>query len=232
MIEMAEPLMELDAHDEKDSVATYDLAIIDNNTVDTDKVLRWGGTDSADGAITAITRAASGANFDHDLWLEDLSTADYQLMDENTGPKEISGSQCYHLFKLTSNATAYAAAPVITAYDDPADRATPDEEQLVGTTATSDTSFIKIVGGTTSAQPAQYWGEASVAALVLLEDALSVVLGVGAQGLNGDVAYMTCTAADINATPQYFSLAMVNPNDASLGTDVMQVVLSIKYQYT
>ena len=227
---MAEPNMELDTHDEGDTVATYDIPIINNNVVDTDKVIRWGHTDSADGAITPVQIPASGDKWAEDLWLEDLSTADFQLMDETEGPDATSGNQAYHLFKLTSDA-AYASAPIITCYDAAADRATPDEEHLVGTAGHSST-FIKIVGATTSGQPAQYWGEASSANLHALETAGSVVLGAAAQGLNGDVAYMTCTTASINSTPQYFSLACSTPDDVTPGVDAMDIVLSFKYTYT
>jgi hypothetical protein len=231
VIKIAEPSIELDGHDEKAAVATYDIPFINAGTVDSTKTLRWGGADSADGAITAVQRAASGDKWADDLWDDDSDGADAQMMDENTGPDEVSGSQCYHLFKFSSNAVSFASAPILTCYDSAADRATPDEEALVGSSGHTST-FVKIVGATTSGQPAQYWGEASSANLHALETAGSVTLGAAAQGLNGDVAYMTCTSSDVNTNPQYFSLALSVPDDAALGTDIIDIVFTIKYTYT
>lgn len=222
--------MELDGHNEKAGVATYDLNIITANVVEAAVTLRWGGPDSVDGTITSFQRLPSGDKWIEDFWYEVTAQTDYQMMDENTGPDEISGSQCYHLFTLTSN-VAYASAPIITAYDDTSHGATPTDQCLAGS-ASHAATFIKIVGATTSGQPAQYWGEASAAALQSLETGGSVVLGAAAQGLNGDVAFMTCTTASINSTPQYFSIVAGYPDDGNLGADVINIVISIKYTYT
>lgn len=224
--------MGLNGHNEKAAVATYDLVIIDisDGLVQGNVTLRWGGTDSIDGTITSFQRLPSGDKWIEDFWYEVAAETDYQMMDENTGPDEVSGSQCYHLFELTSDA-AYASAPIITAYDDTSHGATPTDQCLVGSAGHAAT-FIKIVGATTSGQPAQYWGEASAAALQSLETGGSVVLGVAAQGLNGDVAFMTCTTASINTTAQYFSIISGYPDDGNLGADVIDIVISIKYTYT
>jgi hypothetical protein len=228
---MAEPSIELDTHDEGTGSPTYDIPIINGGVVDTDKVLRFGAPDSADGAITAVQRAASGNKWAEEFWLEDLSTADILIADNGTDPDQVSGSQNYHLFKFTSDAVSFASAPILTCYDSTSHGATPTEEALAGSTGHTST-FVKIVGATTAGQPAQYWGEASSANLHALETAGSVVLGAAAQGLNGDVAYMTCTSSDVNTTPQYFSLALSVPDDAALGTNVIDIVFSIKYTYT
>ena len=224
--------MGLKGHDELDSAATYDLVIIDiaDGLVQGNVTLRWCGPDSVDGTLTSFQRLPSGDKWVEDFWYEVTGETDYQMMDENTDPDELTGSQAYHLFELTSDG-AYASAPIITAYDDTGHGATPSDQCLVGSGGHSST-FIKIVGATTSGQPAQWWGEASSAALHLLETSLGVELGVAAQGLNGDVAWMDCTTASINSTPQYFSLACSYPDDGNLGVDAIDIVISVKYTYT
>lgn len=229
---MTEPLIELDTHNDMDSPATYDIPIINGGVVDTTKVIRFGGADSVDGAITAVTLPSSGDAYPDDCWLEDTDGVDEQLRTEGMTPDVVSGSQPYHLFKLHASNDAFAANPIITAYDD-AGRTVADE-CLDGTTNHSST-FIKIVGATTSAQPAQYWGEGSSAALHLIEDVGEVVLGVGAQGLKGDDSWMACTANNLNdgsGTPQYFTPELSVPDDAVPGADVVNILLSVKYQYT
>lgn len=227
---MAEPLMELQTHNDGVGAPTYDIDIISANVVDTDKVIRWGAPLSADGAILDVQRAIAD-KWGDELWLEDLSTTDELIMDVGQTPEFITGSQTQYMFKLSSSAVAYASNPIITCYDATADRATPDEEPLLGTGATHTSSFIKIVGAVAAGQPAQHWGESTEADLHNLETGGSVVLGAAAQGLDGDVAYMTCTTTDINGTPQYFSLALSIPEDAALGSDVIDIILSIKYTY-
>ena len=225
---MAEPSIELDTHDEHTSSPTYDIPIITAGTVDTDKVIRHGAPDSVDGTITAVQIPSSGDKWADEQWLEDLSTADILLMDTTETPD--AATQCYPLFKLTSDAVSFASAPIITAYDSAADRATPDEECLVGSTGHTST-FVKIVGNITGSQPAQYWGAGASATLHARESAGSVTIP-NYQGLNGDEAYITCSSTDINTTPQYFSLALSVPDDATLGVDVIDIVISIKYTYT
>ena len=181
-----------------------------------------------DGTITAVQRAASGDKWADEFWLEDTDGADEQLQDTTETPD--AATQCYPLFKLTSDAVAFASAPILTCYDSAADRATPDEEALVGSTGHT-SSFVKIVGNTTAAQPAQYWGAGASATLHARESAGSVTIP-NYQGLNGDVAYLTCSATNINTTPQYFSIALSVPDDATLGVDAIDIVFSIKYTYT
>lgn len=225
---MAEPSIELDTHDEHTSSPTYDIAIINAGVVDTTKVIRHGAPDSADGAITPVQIPSSGDKWGDEQWLEDTDGIDIQLMDTTETPDAVT--QCYPLFKFTSDAVSFASAPIITAYDDSSHVATPTEEPLVGTT-NHPTTFVKCVGNTTGSQPAQYWGEASSAALHSLETGGSLTIP-NTQGLNGDVAYLTCSSTDINTTPQYFSLGLSIPDDASLGTDVINIVVSLKYTYT
>jgi len=224
---MAEPVVELDAHDEHTSSPTHDIPIIHGGVVDTDKVIRHGAPDSADGAITAVQIPSSGNKWADEQWLEDLSATDILLMDTTETPD--AATQCYPIYKLTTDAQAFASAPIITAYDSDADRATPDEECLVGTT-NHPSSFVKIVANTTGNQPAQYWGAGDSATLHAREQAGSVTVP-NYQGLNGDVAYITCSSSDLNTNPQFFSLAESVPDDASLGTDVVNIVISLKYTY-
>lgn len=229
MIKLAEPSIELDTHDEHTSSPTYDIAVINAGVVDTDKVIRHGAPDSADGAITPVQIPASGNKWADEQWLEDLGATDVQLMDTTETPD--AATQCYPLFKFTSDAVSFASAPILTAYDSAADRATPDEECLVGTAGHS-SSFVKIVGNTTGSQPAQWWGAASSALLHSEETGGSKTIP-NFQGLNGDVAYLTCSTTDINGTPQYFSYGLSLPDDVvGLGTDAIDIVASIKYTYT
>ena len=225
---MAEPSIELDAHDEHTASPTYDIAIINAGTVDTTKVFRFGGPTSVDGTIAPVQRASSGDKWGDEFWLEDTDGVDLQIQDTDETPD--AATQCYPLFKFTSDAVAFASAPVLTCYDATADRATPDEEALVGSAGHA-TTFVKIVGNTTAAQPVQYWGAGDSATLHARESAGSLTLP-NYQGLNGDIAYLTCSTTNVNTTPQYFSLALSVPDDASLGTDVIDIVFSIKYTYT
>lgn len=223
--------MELQTHDEGTGAPTYDIDIITNNAKVANIELRWGGADSASNAITSVQRLASGDKWADELWYEDTAGPDTLIDDSTSDPDQVTGSQTQYMFKLSSNAVSYASAPIISAYDDSGHGATPSDECLVGSSGHTST-FIKIVGSTSIGQPAQYWGEASSAVLHALETGGSVVLGAAAQGLNGDVAYMTCTSSDINTNPQYFSLAGSIPDDAALGTDAINIVVSVKYTYT
>lgn len=225
---MAEPSIELDTHDEHTASPTYDIAVINAGVVDTTKVIRHGAPDSVDGTITAVQIPSSGDKWADEQWLEDTDGIDIQLMDTTETPD--AGTQCYPLFKFTSNAVAFASAPIFTAYDDSSHVATPTEESLVGT-AGHLTTFVKAVGNTTAAQPAQWWGAASSALLHSEETAGSKTIP-NFQGLNGDVAYLTCSSSNVNTTPQYVSFGLSVPDDAALGTDVIDIVISIKYTYT
>lgn len=229
---MAEPSMELDAA-LSSAPTTYDQAIINGGTVDTDKVIRWGDPDSADGAITNVTLPSSGNAFAPELWLEDLSAPDGLLCDSDEQPE--SATQREMMFKLTSDAVAYATAPRITAYDDNS-HAGVTEEVFVGTTNHT-SPFLKARGQTVTTAPPQHWGEASEAALHII-DALGAITCGNATGneenavLEGDVNYLISSAVNINTTPQYFSLALSVPDDATTGVDAIDIVLSIRYTYT
>ena len=228
---MTEPSMELDAS-LSSAPTVYDKAIIDGNTVDTDIVIRWGDGDSADGAITNVTLPSSGNAWAPELWLEDLSTADFLLVDTDEQPD--AGTPKGMTFKLTSDAVSYATAPRITAYDD-SGRGVTDEVFVGSTNHTS--PFLKARGQTVDSVPPQYWGEASDAALHILDTTGAIVCGdaTGNQEnavLEGDVNYLYASAVDINGTPQYFSLALSVPDDAITGVDAINIILSIRYTYT
>lgn len=228
---MTEPSMELDAS-LSSTPTVYDQAIIDGNTVDTDKVIRWGDGDSIDGTISNVTLPSSGNAWAPELWLEDLSTADYLLVDTDEQPD--AGTPKGMTFKLTSDAVSYATAPRITAYDDGGRGVT--GEVFVG--STNHTSpFLKARGQTVNSAPPQWWGEASDAALHTLDTTGAIVCGDAAENqenavLEGDVNYLYASAVDINGTPQYFSLALSVPDDAITGVDAIDIILSIRYTYT
>lgn len=228
---MAEPIMELDAS-LSSTPTVYDQAIIDANTVDTDKVIRWGDGDSVDGTITNVTLPSSGNAWAPELWLEDLTTADYLLVDTDEQPDAAAPKGM--TFKLTSNAVSYATAPRITAYDDSGRGVT--EEVFVGSTGHT-SPFLKARGQTVNTAPPQWWGEASDAALHILDTTGAITCGDNAGNqenavLEGDVNYLVSSAVDINGTPQYFSLALSVPDDATTGVNAIDIILSIRYTYT
>lgn len=231
MKEITEPIMELDTHDEGTGVPTYDLPVIHNNVRVANIELRWGGPLSVSNAITSVQRLASGDKWADELWYEDTGGVDTLIDDSTSDPDKITGSQTQYMFKLSSDAVSYASAPIITAYDDSGHGATPANECLVGSAGHTST-FIKIVGSTSVGHPAQWWGEISSANLHALETGNGVILGAAAQGLNGDQAWMDCTSSDINTNPQYFSIAASVPDDATLGANSINIMLSVKYTYT
>ena len=214
---------------------TYDQPIITANAVDTDKVIRWGDGDSADGAITNVTLPSSGNAWGPELWLEDLSTADVLLVDTDEQPD--AGTPRAMVFELTSDAVSYATAPRISAWDSNA-HTTTAEEIFAGTAGNSNTNMLKARGQTANTAPSgQYWNEASDAALHAIDDLGAIVCGNNAGTeenavLEGDTNYLYASAVDINGTPQYFTLALSIPDDATTGVDVIDIVLSIRYTYT
>ena len=228
---MAEPSMELDASLSA-TPTTYDQAIINANTVDTTKVIRWGDTDSADGVITNVTLPSSGDAWGPELWLEDTDGVDVLICDSDEQPD--AATQRAMMLKLTSNAVAYATAPRITAYDDSG--RTVVEEVFAGTTGHT-SPFLKARGQTVSTIPPQYWGEATDQALHDKDTTGAVTCGdaTGNQEnavLEGDTNYLVSSSTDINANPQYFSLALSVPDDATTGVDAINIILSIRYTYT
>lgn len=226
---MAEPSIDINTHDEHTSSPTYDIAICTGGTVDTTKVIRHGAPDSIDGTITPVQIPASGDKWADEQWLEDTDGVDELLMDTTETPD--AATQCYPLYEISTDAVSFASAPIFTAYDSAADRATPDEECLVGTAGHS-SSFVKAVGNITGSQPAQWWGAGSSANLHSEETGGSKTIP-NFQGLNGDVAYLTASSTDLNTTPQYLSLALSLPDDVvGLGTDAVDIVISMKYTYT
>ena len=229
---MAEPLMELNAS-LSSAPTTYDQAIITANVVDTDKVIRWGDGDSADGAITNVTLPSSGNAWGPELWLEDLSTTDQLLVDTDEQP-DASPPKAM-TFELSSNAVSYATAPRISAWDDNS-HTTTAEEVFAGSTGHT-SPFLKARGQTVNSAPPQWWGEASDAALHTLDASGAIVCG-NATGneenavLEGDTNYLYASTVDINGTPQYFALALSVPDDATTGVDAIDIVLTIRYTYT
>ena len=229
---MTEPSMELDAA-LSSAPTTYDQAIINANIVDTTKVIRWGDPDSSDGSITNVTLPSSGNAFAPELWLDDTDGPDSLICDSDEQPEAVT--QRTMMFKLTSNAVSYATAPRITAYDSAASR-NATEEVFVGTTNHS-SPFLKARGQTVTTAPPQYWGEATEAALHTLDTTGAITCGnaIGNEEnavLEADVNYLISSAVDINGTPQYFSLALSVPDDATTGVDAIDIVLSIRYTYT
>ena len=229
---MAEPNMELNAS-LSSAPTTYDQAIITANVVDTDKVIRWGDGDSADGAITNVTLPSSGDIWAPELWLEDLSAPDVLLVDTDEQPNAATPKAM--TFELTSNAVSYATAPRISAWDDNSHAAT-TEEVFVGSSGHG-SPFLKARGQTVNSVPAEDWGEASEQALHDLDATGAIVCGdaAGAEEnavLEGDSNYLFASTTDINGTPQFFALALSVPDDATTGVDAIDIVLSIRYTYT
>jgi hypothetical protein len=230
---MAEPSMELNAS-LSSAPTTYDQAIITGNTVDADKVIRWGDPDSVDGVITNVTLPSSGNAWAPELWLEDISTTDVLLVDTDEQPD--AGTPKAMTFELSSDAVSYATAPRITAYDSAGSR-TATEEIFAGTAGNSNIPLLKARGQTVNSAPAQYWGEASEAALHALDTTGAIVCGnaTGAEEnavLEADVNYLYASDVDIQTNPQYFSLALSIPDDATTGVDAIDIVLTIRYTYT
>lgn len=229
---MAEPSMELNAS-LSSTPTTYNQAIITANVVDTDKVIRWGDGDSVDGAITNVTLPSSGNAWGPELWLEDVVTADVLLVDTNEQPDAVAPKAM--TFELSSNAVSYATAPRISAWDDNS-HTTTIEEVFAGSTGHT-SPFLKARGQTVNSVPPQYWAEASDAALHALDASGAIVCG-NATGneenavLEGNTNYLYASAVNINATPQYFALALSVPDDATTGVDAIDIVLSIRYTYT
>ena len=231
---MAEPSIELDATNEGASSPTYDLAIINGGTVDTTKVIRWGGPDSSDGSIDNVTRPASNDKWAEELWLEDTDGTDVLLVD-NIDPDD--ATQAYMTFKLTSDAVAFATKPRVTGYDSDSHGANSEEVFDGSTNHTS--PFIKARGQTTQNQPPQYWGEADSTTLHALDGSGGGAIAFGNQtgneencALEGDDDYLESSTTNINSVPQYFSLALSVPDDATTGADAIDCVLSIRYTYT
>jgi len=230
---MAEPSMELDAS-ATDADTTYDIPIINANTVDTDKVIRWGDADSADGAITNVTLPSSGNAWAPELWIEDLSTTDELIQDSDEDPDAVT--QRAMMFQLSSDAVSYATAPRITAWDSNA-HSTNTEEIFAGTAGNSNVPLIKARGQIANTAPARWWGEANDATLHALDGSGAIVCGDATgneenANLEGDTNYLYCSDVDINGTPQFFSLALSIPDDATTGVDAIDCVLTIRYTYT
>lgn len=232
-MKMAEPLMELDASDSA-LPANYDNAIINNNTVDGNKVLRWGDGDSADGAITNVTLPAAGNAWGPELWLEDTVGADILLCDTDEQPD--AAVQRPMVFKLHSNDVAYATKPRISVFDD---NTHVDTEEFIDGTVNHTSPFMKARGQTVVTAPPQFWGEANDAALHTLDGAGggAIVCGdhLGNQencALDGMNDYLEVSVLNIFGANQYFSLALSVPDDATTGVNAIDGVLSIRYTYT
>lgn len=225
--------MDLQASDSADDT-TYDNAIITANSVDATIVIRWGDEDSADGAITNVTLPAAGNAWAPELWYEDTDGVDVLLVDSNEQPD--AAVQRQMVFKLTSDAENYATAPRITVFDD---NTHVDTEQFIDGTGNHGSPFIKARGQTVVTDPAQFWDEATDAALHTLDGGGGGAIVCGNQAgneencaLDGMNDYLEASVVNINGTPQYFNLACSIPDDATTGVDVINGVLSIRYTYT
>jgi hypothetical protein len=230
---MAEPSLELDASLSSEPT-TYDQAIINNNTYDTTKVIRWAAAGSSDGSLGNVQLPSTGNDkWADELWLEDTDGTDVLLVDDDEQPD--AATQKEMTFRMYSDA-AYATAPRVTVFDD--NTHTDTEEFIDGTT--NDTSpMVKARGQTTYTAPPQYWGEASDETLHHLDNAGSGAVTMGDatgnqenQALDGMNDYLLCSTTALQTTTQYFALALSLPDDATTGTDVINGVLSIRYTYT
>jgi len=229
---MAEPSMELDASLSA-SGTTYDQAIIDGGTYDTTKVLRWAAAGSSNGSLGNVQRPASGDKFGDELWLEDTDGTDVLLVDDDEQPDVSARTMT---FMLTSDAVSYASAPRVTVFDSSGHA---DTEEFIDGTTNHASSFIKARGQTVTTAPAADWGEASTQTLHDLDGSGGGAIVMGNNtgneencALDGMNDYLECSTTDINGTPQYFSLALSLPDDATTGTDAIDGVLTIRYTYT
>ena len=229
---MAEPSMELDGAPSS-TPTTYNIPFINANTVDATKTLRFGDGDSADGAITNVTRPASGNAWAPELWDDDSDGAD-ALIQDATGDDPDDATPRAMMFQLTSDAVAYATAPRVTAFDSTSHT---DTEEFIDGTTNHTSPFIKARGQTVNTAPPQYWGEASSAALHTKDNGSAITMGnaTGTEencSLDGLNSYLVCSSTDINTTPQFFSIAASIPDDATTGVDAVDGVLSIRYTFT
>ena len=130
----------------------------------------------------------------------------------------------------------FATAPRITAWDSNAHASTA-EEIFAGTAGNGNDPLLKARGQTVTTAPPQYWGEANDQALHDKDGTGAITCGdaTGNQEnavLEGDTNYLVSSTTDINGTPQYFSLALSVPDDATTGVDSIDCVLTIRYTYT
>ena len=230
---MAEPSLELDAS--LSSVpTTYDQVIINANTYDTTKVIRWAAAGSSDGSLGNVQIPASGNDkWGDELWLEDTDGTDVLLVDDDETPDAATPKSM--TFQMYSDA-AYATAPRVTVFDD---NTHVDTEEFIDGTTNDTSPFIKARGQTTFDAPAQYWGETDSETLHHLDGAAggAVTFGdaTGSQencALDGFNDYLLCSTTALQTTTQFFELALSLPDDATTGTDVIDGVLSIRYTYT
>lgn len=234
--ELAEPTLELDAS-KTATPTTYDVPIIDAGTYDTDKVIRWGDGDSADGAITNVTLPGSGDAWAPECWIEDLSTTDELCCDSDEQPD--AGTPRAMMFTLFASAdgASFASQTRITAWDDNTHAAT-TEEIFAGTTNNGNDPLLKARGQTANTAPAgQWWNEANDQALHDKDTTGAVTCGDNAGieengALEGDTNYLQSSVNNIQTTAQFFSLALSIPDDATTGVDAIDCVLTIRYTYT
>lgn len=229
---MAEPSMELDGAPSS-TPTTYNIPFINANTVDATKTIRGGASDSADGVITNVQRPSSGNKWVDEIWDDDSDGVDTLIQDTSVDDPDDATPRAM-MFNLTSDAVSYATAPRVTVFDSTSHT---DTEEFIDGTTNHSSPFIKARGQTVTTAPPQYWGEASSAALHTLDNASAITMGdaTGNQencALDGMNSYLVCSTTDINTTPQYFSIAVSLPDDATTGTDAIDGVLSIRYTFT
>lgn len=229
---MAEPTIELDAADSA-TPTTYNRSIIAAGSVVANIVIRWGDGDSVSNTITNVTLPSSGNAWAPELWFEDTGGTDYLICDTDEQPDGTQRAMMYQL--STTDDENFATAPRITVYDDSG--RTIAEEFIAGSTGHT-SPFIKARGQTVSTAPAIYWGEASDAALHVLNNESAIVCGDNVSNqencaLEGDTGYLyTSTTNLYSGSEEYFSLAASIPDDAATGVDVVDGILSIRYTYT
>ena len=178
-----------------------------------------------------MTLPSSGDQWAPECWIEDTDGTDVLCCDSDEQP---AGTPRNMMFYLSASA-AYATAPRITAWDSNSHAAV-TEEIFTGTTNNGNLPLLKARGQTSNAVPAAaHWNEASEAASHDIDTTGTVGDDSGTTenaSLEGDTGYLTCSTASINSTPQYFSLALSIPDDATTGVDAIDCVLTIRYTYT
>jgi len=116
-----------------------------------------------------------------------------------------------------------STAPILTAWDDNNFNTT-DNEVLAGTSATSNTSWIKAVE-TTSGAPGASWTGSTVS----LANGSNPVGGPNC--LKGNTYYVPCASTASANSAKLFNIVWYVPSDASAGTTGHSCVLTIRYCY-
>jgi len=194
---------------------TFSVALIIAGTVQTGDI-RWSGTADEDGFITI---PASGNMFADYLYFGSTQIAD--------GTQQPDQTPSTAMIKVETDNYDFDIAPKFTVYDSTS--YTEVEEMCTGT-ANLQYPLIKGRISTSSAVPAQYWGEST-------EDDLHEFQTLGAvtsgnQGLCGATSYLQATTTNLNTTPEYLWIALSIPDDVTSGLDSVDGVITIEYTFT